>query len=189
MRGAAESSGFFNTFSAASSVAPIYPPAKNRGRPANPLPTAESAIAPNPTNDRFLRRAAEADQLAFHEAISAVSNGPQIEQLHSLGELVAVRGNEDLILGEMSCMSYQRRTATIVALGDGEVLEIRRNMLYMLQRNPKAREMLDNAYRERALRAGVAIAQSILRPASELLPRRAAAESPTSNPNVSFTIF
>ena len=98
----------------------------------------------------------EKDRQAYQQAIAANPNGGEIDRkLQSLGELVAVRGSEDLILGEMSCMSYQRRTATIVALGDGEVLEIRRNVLYMLQRNPKAREMLDNAYRERALQVAL----------------------------------
>jgi Fe-S-cluster-containing hydrogenase component 2/CRP-like cAMP-binding protein len=106
--------------------------------------------------ENFYRRAPEKDRQAYQQAIAASANGGEIDRkLQSLGELVAVRGSEDLILGEMSCMSYQRRTATIVALGDGEVLEIRRNVLYMLQRNPKAREMLDNAYRERALQVAL----------------------------------
>ena len=102
--------------------------------------------------DPFFRRAAEADQQAFREAIAGRADGEKIQrQLGSLGELLAVRGKEELLLGEMSCLSYQRRTATIVALHDGEILEIRRNILYMLQRNPAAREMLDKAYRSRAL--------------------------------------
>jgi Fe-S-cluster-containing hydrogenase component 2 len=106
--------------------------------------------------ENFYRRAPEKDRQAYQQALAVQANGNEIDRkLQSLGELVAVRGSEDLILGEMSCMSYQRRTATIVALGDGEVLEIRRNVLYMLQRNPKAREMLDNAYRERALQVAL----------------------------------
>ena len=67
------------------------------------------------------------------------------------GTQVSTRTPEHLILGEMTCMSDHPRTATVVAMGDGEVLEIRRNVLYVLQRNPAARAMLDRVYRERAL--------------------------------------
>ncbi len=69
------------------------------------------------------------------------------------GELVATRGPEDLILGEMTCMSFYPRNATLVAREDGEVLEVRRNVLYMLQRNAVSRKVLDRVYRERALQA------------------------------------
>ncbi len=59
--------------------------------------------------------------------------------------------SDDLILGEMSCMNSYPRSATVVALEDAEVLEIRRNVLHMLQRNAVSREILDNVYRTRAL--------------------------------------
>jgi CRP-like cAMP-binding protein/Fe-S-cluster-containing dehydrogenase component len=64
---------------------------------------------------------------------------------------LAVRTPEDLIIGEMTCMSHYPRSATVVAMDDAEVLEIRRNVLHMLQRNPIARELLNKVYRERAL--------------------------------------
>jgi CRP-like cAMP-binding protein/NAD-dependent dihydropyrimidine dehydrogenase PreA subunit len=67
------------------------------------------------------------------------------------GRLIGMRDREDLILGEMTCMSDYPRTATVVAMGPGEMLEIRRNVLYVLQRNPQAREMLDRVYRQRAI--------------------------------------
>jgi CRP-like cAMP-binding protein/Fe-S-cluster-containing hydrogenase component 2 len=67
------------------------------------------------------------------------------------GKPVAERTAEDVILGEMTCMSHYPRSATVVAMDEAEVLEIRRNVLYMLQRNPTSREILDNVYRERAL--------------------------------------
>ena len=69
----------------------------------------------------------------------------------SYGSPVAERTPEDVILGEMTCMSHYPRSATIVAMEDAEVLEIRRNVLYMLQRNVTSRAILDNVYRERAL--------------------------------------
>jgi Fe-S-cluster-containing dehydrogenase component/CRP-like cAMP-binding protein len=59
---------------------------------------------------------------------------------------------DDVVLGEMTCMNYFPRVATIRARTDGEVLEVRRNVLFALQRNPQAREMLERVYRERSLR-------------------------------------
>jgi CRP-like cAMP-binding protein/Fe-S-cluster-containing hydrogenase component 2 len=64
---------------------------------------------------------------------------------------ISIRTPEDLILGEMTCMNHYPRSATIRSLDDGEVLEIRRNVLYMLQRNPTSRALLNRVYRERAL--------------------------------------
>ena len=64
----------------------------------------------------------------------------------------SVRTPEDLILGEMTCLSHYPRSATIVAVEDGEVLEIRRNVLTFLLRNPVSREILNRVYRDRALK-------------------------------------
>jgi len=67
------------------------------------------------------------------------------------GKPVAVVGPENVIIGEMTCLSNYPRSATVTALEDSEVIEILRNVLYILQRNRSSREMLDRAYRERAL--------------------------------------
>ena len=53
----------------------------------------------------------------------------------------------------MTCLSHYPRSATVVAGEQSEVLEIQRNVLYVLQRNKVAREILDKVYRERALEA------------------------------------
>lgn len=58
---------------------------------------------------------------------------------------------DDLIIGEMTCLNFQPRSATVVARTDCEVFEIRRNVLFMLQRNQGSREALDKRYRERSL--------------------------------------
>jgi Fe-S-cluster-containing hydrogenase component 2 len=58
---------------------------------------------------------------------------------------------EDLILGEMTCLNHYPRTATVRALTDGEVFVIRRNVLFTLQRSPAARRQLDGVYRQRAI--------------------------------------
>lgn len=62
-----------------------------------------------------------------------------------------LRDERDLILGEMACMNHYPRSATVVATRSAEVLEIKRNVLYMLQRNAVSREILERAYRDRAL--------------------------------------
>ena len=58
---------------------------------------------------------------------------------------------EDLIFGEMSCMNNYPRSATVRAKTDVTVLEILRNVLYILQRNKKSKQMLDDVYRRRAI--------------------------------------
>ncbi len=62
-----------------------------------------------------------------------------------------IRTAEDVILGEMSCLNRSRRSATIIAREDCEVLEIRRNVLDMLLRNRASRDILDKVYRSRAV--------------------------------------
>ena len=81
---------------------------------------------------------------------------PRIDNSNRQGKMPAgdpnfVMTSEDLIIGEMTCMSDQPRTGTIAALEDGEIYEIRRNVLYVLQRNAASREVLDQVYRQRAL--------------------------------------
>jgi len=65
------------------------------------------------------------------------------------------RGKEDVILGEMACLNRQRRTATVVAVEDSEVIEIGSNVLYMLQRNSSSRKVLNEAYRRHALNSDI----------------------------------
>jgi CRP-like cAMP-binding protein/formate hydrogenlyase subunit 6/NADH:ubiquinone oxidoreductase subunit I len=57
----------------------------------------------------------------------------------------------DVLFGEMSCLNAYPRSATVVALEETEVLEIHRNVLYMLQRSESSRQVLDQAYRSRTL--------------------------------------
>jgi CRP-like cAMP-binding protein/Fe-S-cluster-containing hydrogenase component 2 len=55
------------------------------------------------------------------------------------------------LFGEMTCMSHYPRAATVRAAGDVTVLELLRNVLYILQRNKKSRQVLEQKYRERAI--------------------------------------
>jgi Fe-S-cluster-containing hydrogenase component 2/CRP-like cAMP-binding protein len=61
------------------------------------------------------------------------------------------RGVEDVILGEMACLTRAPRSATVVAVEESEVIEIGTNVLYMLQRNSASRKVLNEAYRRHAL--------------------------------------
>ena len=58
---------------------------------------------------------------------------------------------DHVILGEMTCMNNYPRSATVVATKPAEVLEVKRNVLFMLQRNAVSREILDAAYRKHRL--------------------------------------
>lgn len=60
------------------------------------------------------------------------------------------------LFGEMTCMSFYPRSATVRALEDTEVLEMLRNVLHMLQKNKRFRADLDRRYRERALHTHLA---------------------------------
>jgi len=59
---------------------------------------------------------------------------------------------EDVIIGEMTCLNRYPRSATVIATEDAVVVEIRRNVLYQIQRNAISREFLDQVYRKRTLR-------------------------------------
>jgi CRP-like cAMP-binding protein/Fe-S-cluster-containing dehydrogenase component len=55
------------------------------------------------------------------------------------------------IFGEMTCMSFYPRSATVRAAEDCTVLEMLRNVLYIMQRSPSFRKTLDAKYRSRAI--------------------------------------
>ncbi len=57
----------------------------------------------------------------------------------------------DLIVGEMACLSGSPRSADLTALEDGEVWEVRRNVLDRLMRLPSQRQRLEATYRARSL--------------------------------------
>lgn len=61
------------------------------------------------------------------------------------------RSRHDLILGEMACMTADRRTGQIEAVGPAAWYEVTRNVLDMIQRTPAARRLLDQFYTPRAI--------------------------------------
>jgi CRP-like cAMP-binding protein/Pyruvate/2-oxoacid:ferredoxin oxidoreductase delta subunit len=65
---------------------------------------------------------------------------------------IAQMGPGDLF-GEMTCLNFYPRSATVRALEDCEMLEMLRNILSLLQKRSKAfKEKLDQGYRQRAVR-------------------------------------
>lgn len=55
------------------------------------------------------------------------------------------------LFGEMTCMNYYPRSATVRAATDCTMLEMLRNVLDIMQRNKSFREQLDRTYKRRAL--------------------------------------
>ena len=55
------------------------------------------------------------------------------------------------IFGEMTCMSFYPRSATVRAAEDCTVLEMLRNVLYIMQRSPSFRRDLEAKYRARTI--------------------------------------
>jgi Fe-S-cluster-containing hydrogenase component 2 len=66
-------------------------------------------------------------------------------------KMKVIRTPADVIVGEMACLSGSPRTADITALEDGEVWEVRRNVLDRMLRSPAQKERFDNIYRKNAL--------------------------------------
>ncbi len=58
----------------------------------------------------------------------------------------------NMIVGEMSPMTHDRRNASIIALNAASLLEIDRNVLSEMLRVPDVREVVEDRYAERALR-------------------------------------
>ena len=60
--------------------------------------------------------------------------------------------SEGDLFGEMTCMSFYPRSATVRAAEDCTVLEMLRNVLYIMQRSPSFRASLGRNYRDRAVK-------------------------------------
>ncbi len=55
------------------------------------------------------------------------------------------------LFGEMTCMNFYPRSATVRAAEDCTILEMLRNVLYIMQRSPSFRAVLEKNYRDRAI--------------------------------------
>lgn len=106
------------------------------------------------------------------------SGGRSAAETTALGRLVATRPGNQLVIGEMACLTHQPRTATVVAEADPSVpalelvadkygwpiarvvpgapptamvYEVTRNLLDMMQRTASARANLEEVYTVRAV--------------------------------------
>lgn len=76
----------------------------------------------------------------------------RLEIVQRGGGTVPPRTVDDVIVGEMACLSGSPRNAGIIALDDdGEVWEVRRNVLDRMMRSLNQRGKFQQLYRERAL--------------------------------------
>src|SRR5262249_12024977 len=80
-----------------------------------------------------------------------LGDAPVTLELRPGTQPTAVLTPADVLFGEMSCMNNYPRSATVRAKTDVTVLEITRNVLFILQRNRKSRALLDRLYAERAI--------------------------------------
>lgn len=58
---------------------------------------------------------------------------------------------EDMLVGEMACLTGTPRSANVTALEEGEIWEVRRNVLDRLMRLPAQRARFEKEYRRRSL--------------------------------------
>lgn len=91
-------------------------------------------------------------QSAKSKSVTGFTTGSDTQDfdLNNLSERL-YRTPADIILGEQACLNRQRRTATIIAAEDSEVIEIGANVLYMLQRNIASRKVLNDVYKKYAM--------------------------------------
>jgi CRP-like cAMP-binding protein/Fe-S-cluster-containing hydrogenase component 2 len=116
-----------------------------------------------PGNTAFLIRSGDYEITAWDAAaIAKRDTRPGLLGLFTRSRGVAAeprfrgkRTPSDVVLGEMACLSGAPRTADITALTDGEVWEVRRNVLDRMIRSPAQRGLFETIYRERVMRAAL----------------------------------
>src|SRR5207248_411479 len=101
----------------------------------------------DPGNTAFIIRRGKFRVTVFPNVRGADANFPWFKKPIFATELTPA----DLIVGEMACLSGSPRAANVTALEDGEVWEIRRNVLDRLMRLPSQRKRFEAEYRERSL--------------------------------------
>ncbi len=119
------------------------------------LNTSLSHVTKRPSTGLFSwlgRMTTGLSKAAISEDQLIPSDSPAPMRINAAGKAVATLSKDDLLFGEMACMNHYPRAATVTAASDDcEVLEILRNVLYMLQRNKSSKKKLDDRYRQRSL--------------------------------------
>ncbi len=112
---------------------------QDRGRRARILQQADAACFSSRQQDQRNEESSASPTIPIDAPVDLPYQNP-----------IAELGPGDLF-GEMTCMSYYPRSATVRAKTDCTMLEMLRNVLDIMQRNKTFREQLDRTYRQRAL--------------------------------------
>jgi ferredoxin len=107
----------------------------------------------DPGNTAFLIKGGRLQVKVFPSAAAPSQSllGSFVPHLRGSPILQVELSPANLIFGEMACLSALPRSADVVALEDGEVWELRRNVLDRLMRLPSQRKRIEVEYRQRAL--------------------------------------
>lgn len=134
------------------------------------------------TFEIYARTAATAAKPGFFGTLFGSTAKPQHPKAGGHGKLIRAAAGNELVLGEMTCLTQRPRTATVVGVAAADtpeltlgydengwptatadparpgpvvVYEITRNMLDMMQRSASAREDIEEMYTFRALQTSV----------------------------------
>ena len=103
----------------------------------------------DPGNTAYLIKSGRFEVTAWPKGRDGVTRPSRGD--HLAGPLRFDRGPEDLILGEMACLSNAPRSADITATTDAEVWEVRRNVVDRMMRSPVRRASFEEAYSKHTL--------------------------------------
>ncbi len=102
----------------------------------------------DPGNTAFIIKSGRLEAIVRRDQTSAAVGARHDRDLAVFrGELT----RDNLVVGEMACLTGTARTADVVALEASEVWEVRRNVLDRLLRLPSQRATFEREYRTRAL--------------------------------------
>jgi Fe-S-cluster-containing hydrogenase component 2 len=109
----------------------------------------------DPGNTAFLIKKGKLQVRVFAgEGTSTASNSKLIGSFRALGAKPVFQAEltpANLMFGEMACLSGSPRSGDVLALEDGELWALRRNVLDRLMRLPSQRRVIENEYRKRSL--------------------------------------
>lgn len=116
-------------------------------------PGAVLARQGEPGHSAYILKSGELDVTVWPSARGNPAGNSALRQGSSVQPLLreSRTAQEDVILGEMACLSGTPRSADITARTESEVWEVRRNVLDRMMRSPNQRELFEKLYRKRAL--------------------------------------
>src|SRR5947209_4517026 len=104
-----------------------------------------------PGNTAFIIKSGKLEALVTLQGVRKATGLAGMLHLHKPLVYRAELTPEDLIAGEMACVSGTPRAADLTVVENAEVWEVRRNVLDRLMRLPSRRAKFEGEYRDRAL--------------------------------------